>query len=239
VSVSAKEVIDEVLFKLNQNVKKPLALTRSKVLGEINNFLVDMTENTPVFVAKSTSALVFATGVATYTLPTSLYEIRSLTDYNGEDIYPTTVDQLMNFSSTWQTEVGDPRWYVLDFDAPRSIRFFRKPSADWNLKPVTLVYTTYRADIVNESSLLPAPLTYSKTIAVNYCLSQLYKFQMEVQNEALGEKYWQDYLIARNKWDKKSTSPPKRLIMGVAGTVVPERRGPRLPSNYPLVTDLW
>ncbi len=235
-SVSAREIIDEVLVKLNQNPKKPLALTRTRVLNELNNFLIDMAENTPVFLAKGNVTL--ATGVSTYTLSSVFYEVKHVYDYTGKDLYPTTLDQLENFSSDWQNEAGDPRWYILDFDAARTIRFFRTPTVDWNGKTITVVYHNYRSDIVNESSILPSPLTNSQRIAVTFCLSQLYKFQMEVQNEALGEKYYQEYLIMRNKWDKKSSSPPRRLIMGVAGTVSRERKGPELPSNYPSLYDL-
>lgn len=234
-SVSAKEIIDEVLFKLNQNPRDPLALSRVKVMGELNNCLVDLAENTRMFPTKAVITL--EVGTSTYALPVDFVEIINVTNSDWKELKPTTLASLQNYSWYWQNESGTPEWYILDFDTPNTIRFFQTPSADWDDKVLDLVYYQYPAKILYESVEIPTPLLRNKKMLVDYCLAQLYQFQMEVMNAPLGQQYWGAYLQERNKWAKKSINPPRLLIMGSLGKVKSTSRGPNLPDNYPSLWD--
>lgn len=232
-SVSVKELIDEVLFKLNQNINRPKALARSNVLREINNGLIDLAENTTLFPKTDNTTLSLATDISTYALPSDFYELISISDDQKKDLYPTTLSVLQSYSWYWQNESGEPRWYILNYDAPNTIRLFQTPDATWNTRILTLVYYQYMPKVVSETENIPTGIQNNHKMLVDFCLSQLYKFQIEVQNEALSATYDTDYKRQRNKWAKKSVSPPRLLIIGSGGQQPDSIRGPQLPSNYP------
>lgn len=233
-SVSVKELVDEILFKLNQNARNPLALTRVKVVVEVNNCLVDLAENTRLFPAKSTITLI--ADQATYTVPEDFVEVSCITDDLKRDLYPTTLQGLQNYSWDWQGESGEPRWYIIDFDQPNTIRFFQTPNTEWDARELDLVYYQYQPKIQYEAQELSVPMQRHKKTVVDFCLSQLYRFQMEVQNPQLADMYWNFYLQERNKWSKKSIDPPRLLILGSLGKRREAVGGPELPKNYP---PLW
>lgn len=235
-AISASEVIDEVLFKMRQKIASPGALARTDVLREINNMLIDLTENTDVFIKQADDVITLAYGVRNYDIPTDCYEIVRVYDSDEKKIYPITEVQLEEINRDWLDDMGGPEYYMIGYAAANKITFYKCPDSDADGSTGGMIYKAYQDALTDSTtSYLPGLIANNKQLVVDWCLGKLLTIKSEVQDRELGLSHLNGYYSGRKRWESKHQAPDRIRIVGVRGEAPQSQRGPNLPDYYPAI----
>lgn len=233
-AVDAASLINEVLMKMKLNPVTPTAITRAQVLLEVNNCLRELTETTYLFIKREDTAITLETDQPDYLLPTDLYDVIRVYNWDKYTIYPITESQLEEMHRQWMDDTGEPLYYLLGQKGMRYITFYKKPSVEFNGEYVGLRYRYYPTELVDEAtSYLPESIQNTRDLVSSYCLSKLFRTKTEVQDVAKANDYLMLYTSNKQRWESLPKAPEKQRVYGSRGERLAKMAGPQLPSNYP------
>jgi len=232
----AASIIDEVLTDLGLDTSSPKFVTRVNVLTQINNCLIDLTENTYAFQAKDNSTVVWVTGTRSYDLPSDLYDILRVYDpVKDRVIYPIPIDNLNAYKTDWEEDEGEVTYYWRGgTDGMDKISFYKKPSSDYNGSSPTIQYRQYQTALTDSSSsYLPKPIHNSRIMVVDYCKYRLQRIHKEIRDIDESDKAFLRYLAKRKHWEAVDEASGRTYVYGARTKSVPGPIGPEWPSDYP------
>jgi hypothetical protein len=233
-----ESIISEVLVDLGLDTTTPVLISRANVLQQVNNCLIDLTENTYAFQANDTSSITWVTSQRSYTLPTDLFDIISIYDpVKDRELWPITTGTLDGMSKDWKEDEGEVYYYWRGGTETMShLSFYKLPSSDYNTYSPEMQYRQYQTALTDSSSsYLPNPIHTSRIMVVDYCKGRLQRIHKEIRDTEEADKFWGNYLVKRRHWEAVDEASGRIYVMGSRPRIAPSPVGPRWPDQYPNV----